>query len=94
MYTDAFSADLVSHYALNEQNFNSVERILHYTELEPEGDATTPNDPPASWPENGGIKFDNVKLAYRPGLPLVLKGVTFEIQPGEKVRLSRLPITY
>jgi ABC-type multidrug transport system fused ATPase/permease subunit len=26
-----------------------------------------------------------VELAYREGLPLVLKGVSFEVAPGEKV---------
>lgn len=59
--------------------------MLYYTELEAEGDATKPTDPPASWPEKGAISFQNVEMAYREGLPLVLKGVSFEIQPGEKV---------
>ncbi|KAI0795014.1 multidrug resistance-associated ABC transporter [Abortiporus biennis] len=82
--TQIFS-ELVSTYAQNEQNFNAVERVLHYTELPPEGDDTTPNDPPSSWPDKGAIKFDKVDLAYREGLPLVLKGVDFEVKPGEKV---------
>lgn len=72
-------------YAQNEQNFNAVERVLYYTELPAEGDATKPTDPPASWPEKGAITFNNVEMAYREGLPLVLKGVSFEIKPGEKV---------
>jgi ATP-binding cassette subfamily C (CFTR/MRP) protein 1 len=29
----------------------------------------------------------NLKLRYRPGLPLVLRGVSFEVSPGEKVGL-------
>ncbi|KAL4252214.1 ATP-binding cassette transporter C [Abortiporus biennis] len=82
--TQIFS-DLVSQYAQNEQNFNAAERVLYYTELPSEGDKTTPNDPPPSWPENGVIQFNNVELSYRPGLPLVLKGVSFRIRPGEKV---------
>lgn len=77
---------MVTQYAQNEQNFNSVERVLVYTELSPDGETTTPNDPPPSWPEKGAIKFNDVNLAYREGLPLVLKGTTFEIRPGEKVR--------
>ena len=48
----------------------------------------TPNDPPPSWPEKGAISFSHVKLAYRPGLPLVLKDVSFEIKAGEKVTAS------
>lgn len=80
------SAQLVQTYAQNEQNFNAVERVLHYTKLPPEGTTVTSNDPPSSWPERGEVKFNNVKLAYREGLPLVLKGVSFTIKPGEKVR--------
>ncbi len=79
----------MSTYAQNEQNFNAAERVLYYTELEPEGQIARPNDPPSGWPEQGAIRFNDVKLAYRPGLPLVLKGVTFDIRPGEKVN----PIT-
>ena len=77
---------MISQFAQNEQNMNAVERVLHYAELSPEGDATTPDDPPASWPSQGFISFNNVKFAYREGLPLVLKGVTFEVKPGEKVQ--------
>ncbi|KAF7982734.1 hypothetical protein HWV62_26606 [Athelia sp. TMB] len=76
---------MVSQYAQNEQNFNSVERVLVYTELPPDGLTETPNDPPPSWPEKGSIKFDDVKLAYREGLPLVLKGTSFQVNPGEKI---------
>lgn len=78
---------MVSQFAQNEQNMNAVERVLHYTELPEEGDALTPNDPPSTWPQNGGISFEDVELTYRPGLPLVLKGVSFDVRPGEKVRI-------
>jgi ATP-binding cassette subfamily C (CFTR/MRP) protein 1 len=76
---------MVQLFAQNEQNMNAVERVLVYSELPTEGDTQTPNDPPASWPEMGEIKFMKVELAYREGLPLVLKGVSFEVAPGEKV---------
>ncbi|KAF7760155.1 hypothetical protein Agabi119p4_10831 [Agaricus bisporus var. burnettii] len=78
-------SEMVSQFAQNEQNMNAVERVLHYTELPEEGDALTPNDPPSTWPQNGGISFEDVELAYRPGLPLVLKGVSFDVRPGEKI---------
>lgn len=78
-------SEMVAGYALNEQNMNAVERILVYTELEPEGAEYTPNDPPSSWPSMGAIEFKDVELAYRKGLPLVLKGVSFQVKPGEKV---------
>lgn len=76
---------MVAQFAQNEQNMNAVERVLHYTELLPEGDPLRPNDPPPSWPPSGAISFKNVELAYRPGLPLVLRDVSFDIKPGEKV---------
>ena len=74
-------------FATSEQNMNAVERVLHYSELSPEGNGLSPSDPPPSWPASGRIKFTNVKLSYREGLPLVLKGINFEINPGEKVSL-------
>ncbi|RXW22412.1 hypothetical protein EST38_g3441 [Candolleomyces aberdarensis] len=78
-------SEMVSQFAQNEQNMNAVERVTHYTELPPEGDLQSPDDPPTSWPQNGGIQFNNVDLVYRPGLPLVLKNVSFSIRPREKV---------
>ena len=63
---------------------NAVERVLHYTGLEPEGESSTPNDPPPSWPSKGEISFSKVELAYRKGLPLVLKDISFHVKAGEK----------
>ena len=77
---------MVAQFAQNEQNMNAVERVLVYTKLPPEDEDANPETPPASWPEKGEIKFTNVELAYRPGLPLVLKDITFEVKAGEKVR--------
>jgi ABC-type multidrug transport system fused ATPase/permease subunit len=76
---------MVSQFAQNEQNMNAVERVLHYSELSAEGDVSTPDDPSISWPEKGEISFTNVAMAYREGLPLVLKNVSFQVRPGEKV---------
>lgn len=81
-----FIAEMIAQFAQNEQNMNAVERVLHYTELPGEGDFTTPNDPPPTWPTKGKVTFSNVQMAYRKGLPLVLKDVSFEVNPGEKVR--------
>ena len=71
---------------------NSVQRMKEYSEELPlERDVTYgtgPQDchaPPPGWPLKGKLEFKNVELAYRPGLPLVLKGVSFCVEPGEKV---------
>ncbi|KDQ52618.1 hypothetical protein JAAARDRAFT_40221 [Jaapia argillacea MUCL 33604] len=83
--TQTFSEG-VSMFAMNEQNMNAVERILVYTELPAEGSPDPPPTiPPQTWPDRGGIKFTNVAMSYRPGLPLTLRDLTFEVPPGEKV---------
>ncbi|KAG5351318.1 hypothetical protein C0989_006977 [Termitomyces sp. Mn162] len=82
---ESFKAEMINQFAKNEQNMNAVERVLHYTELSPEPASTTPDDPPPSWPEKGQISFTNVDLAYREGLPLVLKDVSFNVHSGEKI---------
>ena len=69
---------------------NSVERVLHYSDLSPEENGLHSSHPLPSWPASGAIKFTSVELAYREGLPLVLKGINFEIKPGEKVSLFDL----
>ena len=48
------------------------------------------HDPPEGFPPAGKIVFDDVKMRYRPSLPLVLKGLSFTIDPGMKVRRSHL----
>jgi ATP-binding cassette subfamily C (CFTR/MRP) protein 1 len=64
---------------------NTAERVAFYSHLTPEGAITTPDDPPASWPDHGVIEFKDVRLRYREGLPEVLKGVSFATRAGEKV---------
>ena len=54
--------------------------------MEAEPAATYPSDPsPDDWPTAGAIEFEDVQLRYRPELPLVLKGISFKVRPGEKV---------
>ncbi len=40
----------------------------------------------ARWPSNGNIRFEDVWMQYRLDAPWALKGVTFSIKDGEKVR--------
>ncbi|KAH7339705.1 P-loop containing nucleoside triphosphate hydrolase protein [Rhizoctonia solani] len=82
--TQTFS-QMVTQLAQVEQDMNTVERIVHYRNLEQEPPATLPDDPPQDWPQRGGIDFRNVALRYRDGLPLVLDGLTFDVKPGERV---------
>lgn len=82
--TQIFS-QLVNIFAQVEQEMNNVERVTYYGNLPQEAPPTMPNDPPAEWPQKGNLKFHNVQLRYREGLPLVLKDVSFEASGGEKI---------
>lgn len=66
---------------------NSAERILHYAnEIEQEPPAQRPDTkPPPEWPQHGQIDIDDISLRYRPGLPLVLKNIWFNVRAGEKI---------
>jgi ABC-type multidrug transport system fused ATPase/permease subunit len=73
-------------YASNEQNMNSVERVKEYLDVEQEAAPIVPeNRPPANWPSRGEVEFIGYSTRYRKDFDFVLKGITFKIQPGEKV---------
>ena len=68
-----------------ENNMNATERIHYYaTQLEEEAPLKLQQMSP-SWPETGRITFENVEMKYRPDLPLVLKGLDFEVMGGERI---------
>lgn len=70
-----------------ENQFNSVERLyeLKYSIDQEAPDLIPENAPPDSWPAHGDVEFSNVTMSYRPGLPHVLKGVSFRVKGGERV---------
>ncbi|XP_044271381.1 multidrug resistance-associated protein 1 isoform X1 [Tribolium madens] len=69
-----------------ETNIVAVERIKEYGEAPQEAPWEIPNKAPSLlWPENGTVQFNKYAVRYRPGLDLVLKGVNFSINGGEKV---------
>lgn len=37
------------------------------------------------WPESGRVEFENVFLKYRPTTEYILKDLSFEVKPGEKI---------
>ncbi|XP_070798750.1 ATP-binding cassette sub-family C member 4 [Pituophis catenifer annectens] len=63
----------------------SVERVMEYTELEQEASWHTHKRPPAEWPTEGVIAFDDVNFAYSADGPLVLKHLSALIKSKEKV---------
>lgn len=69
-----------------ETNIVSVERVLEYARLPSEAAEINPrNRPPASWPANGAITFNNYSARYREGLDLVLKDIKLDIKSHEKI---------
>ncbi|XP_037524946.1 multidrug resistance-associated protein 1 [Rhipicephalus sanguineus] len=69
-----------------ETNLVSVERCLEYTKVTQEAPWENPYfKPDPSWPVTGEVEFQNYSTRYRADLDLVLKGITCDIKPGEKV---------
>ena len=62
---------------------NSVERVKHYSSLANEQYEGTL--PPAGWPQQGFVSFQDVSLRYTKDLQVVVDGINVAFQPGEKV---------
>ena len=57
-----------------ETSMVSMERVLNYTQLQPEAELKLPEDKQlANWPSKGAIRFENASLRYRDNLEPVLK---------------------
>ena len=41
--------------------------------------------PPKGWPDDGKVAFERYSTRYRPGLDLVLRGITASVNSKEKV---------
>ncbi|KAJ2084410.1 Transporter of the ATP-binding cassette (ABC) [Coemansia sp. RSA 988] len=77
---------VVRFYSINEMNLNSVERVVEYLDVTPEAPVTIPDrTPPAEWPAEGRISVENLVLRYAESLPPVIHGISFEVQPREKI---------
>ncbi|KAL2856233.1 P-loop containing nucleoside triphosphate hydrolase protein [Aspergillus pseudodeflectus] len=69
-----------------ETNIVSVERVLEYASLPSEApEVIFKNRPAIGWPAQGAVSFQNYSTRYREGLDLVLKDVSLDIKPREKI---------
>ncbi|KAJ7499774.1 ABC transporter [Mycena latifolia] len=78
----------VKNTAEAENDMNSVERVVYYAiKVEQEAPNELPEKKPkAPWPSSGHIEIKDIVLKYiRPGLPAVIKGISMDVQAGEKI---------
>ncbi|KAJ6495416.1 P-loop containing nucleoside triphosphate hydrolase protein [Mycena sanguinolenta] len=76
---------LVRRFVGLEQSMVALERVKEYSELAREAPEFMEPRPPASWPSTGAIHCEDLVIRYAPELPPVLHGLTFDVDPGEKV---------
>lgn len=73
----------IRNWAELENCMTSVERISEYGKAEKEENNDDNNV--KNWPNNGKVKFENVSMKYNKSIKPVLKQITFEMKPGEKI---------
>ncbi|KAI0132397.1 P-loop containing nucleoside triphosphate hydrolase protein [Xylariales sp. AK1849] len=69
-------------YTNLELEMNAAERVVEYTKLETE--TLNGESPPAAWPTEGAIEFENYVAGYA-DLPPTIKDLTFRIQGNDRV---------
>ncbi|KAI1818320.1 P-loop containing nucleoside triphosphate hydrolase protein [Poronia punctata] len=81
-YSEAV-VEMIRRYSAMELDMNSTERIVEYTDMPTEDRSGA--EPPPNWPSQGRIQVDGLEAAYAPNLPSVLHGITFDIEPGQRI---------
>ncbi|KAG0305090.1 Multidrug resistance-associated protein 1 [Dissophora globulifera] len=76
---------LVRSYCDLQNQMVAVERIEEYVNKNSEAPAETDVKLPENWPQAGHVEFRNYSARYREGLDLVVKNISFEVQPAEKI---------
>ncbi|KAM0245405.1 hypothetical protein ACHAQJ_010576 [Trichoderma viride] len=90
-YAATFSENVlwfVQLYAIVQQSFNSVERIVEYTGIRRE--PSEPLEPPShdlssQWPVHGHVRFQGYTTRYAPELDPVLVDLNFDVHAGQRV---------
>lgn len=71
-----------------ENMMTAVERVITYTELPKEPTYDISKKPPPDWPQDGGLRFEDLSLTYYEGGPQVLKNISININAREKVGVA------
>ncbi|XP_022081418.1 multidrug resistance-associated protein 7-like isoform X2 [Acanthaster planci] len=77
--------EVVAVFTELEKKMVSLERVEQYIKDLPSENQQGRLQVAPSWPQHGQVSFKNVSFAYRPSLPNALNGVTFDLQPAEKL---------
>ncbi|KAL8277960.1 hypothetical protein RQP46_009592 [Phenoliferia psychrophenolica] len=75
-----------------EADLSAVERVTELLDVPQEPPLEiAATKPPAYWPsDKGGIMVEDLVISYAPNLPPVIKGVSFTLNPREKVGLCTI----
>ncbi|KAF9992792.1 hypothetical protein BGZ79_002662 [Entomortierella chlamydospora] len=77
---------LVRMYTEVEMDLSSIERIMEYTTIPLEPPAIIESRrPPAAWPTGGSIEVKDIEVRYAPDLEIVIRGVSFTVEPHQKI---------
>lgn len=69
-----------------EMYFNAVERVLHYSHLQPESEPTSVStDVNSQWPNKGDIEIVHLSVTYHRSLEPVLRDLSLTIAHGQKI---------
>lgn len=69
-----------------ENRMVSVERIKQFSNIPSEAAWEIENHRPSSkWPAHGNVELNDLQVRYRPNTPLVIKGISLNIEGGEKI---------
>ena len=66
----------------------SMERVKRYTELTSEPGYHRQRQPPEDWPRQGALSLRGVSMVYLEGGPSVLKDISIDVKPKEKVGIA------
>ncbi|KAM0512349.1 hypothetical protein ACHAPE_008915 [Trichoderma viride] len=90
-YAATFSDNVlwfVQLYAIVQQSFNSVERIVEYTHIKQEPSEpleTSPYNLSPHWPAHGHVSFQGYTTRYASELDPVLVDLNFDVNAGQRV---------
>ncbi|KAK2963551.1 Multidrug resistance-associated protein [Blattamonas nauphoetae] len=68
-----------------DSRMTSFERVQFYSTRLPQESTSSSISPPKEWPSVGNVNFENVTFRHRPGLPFVLRNVSFAVRGGETI---------